>query len=123
MKANVEWDGYRWIAIAEGGGVTQAKQIEQLPARLVEVVKLMTGDVLAPEDVELVIDFPGADDAAEIRHERAELARREAETFKRLVRIVKELHRRGVSYRDIGVMCGISYQRAHQIADEALVDA
>ncbi len=36
MRAAVTWDDYSWVAVLEGGGVTQAKRLDQLPARLVD---------------------------------------------------------------------------------------
>ncbi len=123
-RAKVEWDGDgRWVATVAPNVFTQAKQIAQLRPRIAEVVKLMTGKDIDPDDVELDIDFPGAAVAAEVRCEREDLAAREAVVNERLATIVHELHRRGVSFRDIGVMCGISHQRAHQLADQPLVDA
>lgn len=53
MRAAVTWDDYSWVAVLEGGGVTQAKRLDQLPARLVEVVKLMTNETVAPDAIEL----------------------------------------------------------------------
>jgi hypothetical protein len=43
MIARVQhWDGFNWVAEPETGGVTQARRLDQLPARLSEVVELIT---------------------------------------------------------------------------------
>lgn len=113
--ANVEWDDYQWIAVPAVGGVTQAKRLDQLPSRVAEVVELMTGQVVDPSDVELVIDFPGADMAAAVREARGKIEEAEHEIAERTRAIVLELRDSGVTLRDIAVMVGVSYQRVHQL--------
>jgi hypothetical protein len=57
----VEWDGHYWVATPASGGVTQAKRLDQLPARLAEVIHLMTGEGVAPDGIDLDIHY-GDDD-------------------------------------------------------------
>lgn len=55
-------------------GVTQARQLDQLPERLADVYELMTGEAINPDEIELAIDSPGA--AAAVRANRSRLSRR-----------------------------------------------
>ncbi|MGI8753160.1 MAG: type II toxin-antitoxin system HicB family antitoxin [Acidimicrobiales bacterium] len=117
MRATVNWDGYSWVAVLDGGGVTQAKRLDQLPARLAEVVKLMTGQAVAPDAIELEIDYGdglGAR-AAELRSQRAELAAADERLVAESAAIIRALRSEGLSLRDIAVMTGVSYQRVHQL--------
>ena len=56
-RATVEWDGRYWVATPESGGVTQARRLDQLPARLAEVIHLMTGEDVVPSDIDLDIRY------------------------------------------------------------------
>jgi len=115
MKATVEWDGYNWVAVPEGGGVTQAKRLDQLPGRIVEVVKLMTGTAIDADDVDLDIDFPRADEAIALRTVRSELAVAEQSLIDNTKSVVIDLRDDGVCLRDIAHLTGISHQRAQQL--------
>ena len=114
MIARVHWDGFSWVAEPETGGVTQARRLDQLPARLSEVVELMTGAAVPAEDWDLDVTFEGplAQRAAAVRKMRDELDERERSV---LDETVGDLRDHGMSFRDIGTLTGISYQRAHQL--------
>jgi len=116
MKATVEWDGYNWVAVPEGGGVTQAKRLDQLPGRIVEVVKLMAGSDIDVDDVVLEIDFPWADEAIALRTKRSDLAAAEQSLIDSTKAVVVHLRDDGVCLRDIAHLTGISHQRAQQLA-------
>ena len=118
--ARVEWDGHRWVAVLDAGGVTQARQLDQLPARLAEVHVLMTGETINPDDIELEIDFPGAAAAAAVRADRARLSAAEAELAEATAATVAELRARDVSMRDVATMVGVSHQRVQQLAARAV---
>lgn len=115
-RARVEWDGRRWVAILDAGGVTQARQLDQLPERLAEVHELMTGSTISPNEIELDIDFPGAAAAAAVRADRARLSTAEVELAKATAETVAELRARDVSMRDVATMVGVSHQRVQQLA-------
>ena len=107
MIARVHWDGFSWVAEPETGGVTQARRLDQLPARLSEVVELMTGAAVPAEDWDLDVTFEGplAQRAAAVRKK----------LMKRATDIEGDLRDHGMIFRDIGTLTGISYQRAHQL--------
>jgi hypothetical protein len=118
-RARVEWDGRRWVAILDAGGVTQARQLDQLPERLAEVHELMTGSAISPHEIELDIDFPGAAAAAAVRADRARLSAAEAELAEATAATVADLRARDVSMRDVATMVGVSHQRVQQLAARA----
>lgn len=115
-RARVEWDGRRWVAVLDAGGVTQARQLDQLPERLAEVHELMTGEAIDADDIELDIDFPGAAAAAAVRADRARLSVAEVELAEATAQTVAELRSRDVSMRDVATMVGMSHQRVQQLA-------
>ena len=116
-QATVEWDGQYWVAIPDKGGVTQARRLDQLPARLVEVIRLMSGEHIEPSEIELDIRY---DDelgrlAAELRERRADLEAQEKEVAALTAKTARALRGRGMNLRDIGTLTGVSYQRIHQL--------
>lgn len=117
-RARVEWDGRYWVAVPDVGGVTQARRLDQLPSRVAEVLRLMTGEGVGAADVELDVHY---DDeglgrrAAELRDRRALLEVSEKELTELTAETAKALRQRGMSLRDIGTLTGVSYQRAHQL--------
>ena len=119
MKASVTWDDYRWVAVPDVGGVTQAKRLDQIPDRVVEVVKLITGDIIAASDVVLDVDWPGAEEAAALRAERAELETRDRQLVADTDDVVRRLRDSGLSLRDVATLTGVSHQRAHQLVQAA----
>jgi DNA-directed RNA polymerase specialized sigma subunit len=122
-RARGEWDGYNWVASIDGmpGAVTQAKRLDLIASRLVEVVKLISGKVISPDDITLI---PHIDDeidqaAEEIAELETSLHEVDAVLAERRRRVVQELRRRGFPLRDIGVIAHVSHQRVHQLLAEA----
>jgi DNA-directed RNA polymerase specialized sigma24 family protein len=96
--------------------VTQAKRLDQIPEQLSEVALLMTGTTVPTGDWELEIRYEGlGDDAAAVRHDRAELQLAERLLTERTREVVNALREHGVSLRDIGTMTGLTHQRVHQL--------
>lgn len=117
-RATVEWDGHYWVATPDSGGATQAKRLDQLPDRLVEVIQLMTGDTVDPESIGLDIHYDDEDlalAAADLRQRRADLEACEQELADRTAATARSLRARGMNLRDIGTLMGMSYQRVHQL--------
>lgn len=122
-RAQCEWDGYNWIATVDGlpGAVTQAKRLDLVADRLVEVVKLITGDFVRTDDIAIT---PHVDDeidqvAEEIAELESSLHEVDSALAERRRRVVQELRRRGFPLRDIGVIAHVSHQRVHQLLAEA----
>lgn len=117
MRAHVTWDGYYWVAVLDGGGTTQAKRLDQLPARLVEVVRLMTGETVPADEIGLDIDYGDGLGriAAELQSERVAAEAATQYLQERTVTLIRQLRASGVSIRDIGTMTGLSHQRVSQV--------
>jgi hypothetical protein len=111
------WVVYYWVATPQSGGVTQARRLDQLPARLAEVIHLMTGIDVDPSDIDLDIRYD--DDigrqTAELRERRADLEASEKELATLTAATARALRTRGMDLRDIGTLTGVSYQRVHQL--------
>ncbi len=117
MRAYVTWDGYSWVAVLEGGGTTQAKRLDQLPVRLVEVVKLMSGDTVGARDITLEVDYGDglAQAAAELRNERVAAEMTAQQVQQRTADVICQLRATGATVRDIATMTGLSHQRISQV--------
>jgi len=117
--AHCEWDGHNWTATVEElpGGFTQAKRLELIPGRVVEVVKLMDGTVIEPADVTLVPHLADdvADDADAVARLRADLEEIQRALADRQPRVIRRLRATGLTIRDIGTIVGLSPQRVHQL--------
>ncbi len=95
-RAIAEWDGYAWAATVVGQDhvFTQAKRLEQLPTRLSEVMRLMTGKRVAPGKWELDIRYDKlTDEAAQLKKMRAEVEEAEAQLAARTAKIARALRR------------------------------
>jgi hypothetical protein len=119
QRATAEWDGHWWVAVPAAGGVTQARRLDQLPAHIVEVISLMTGQKVDPTDVVLDVIYDGRK-ISDLRDRRAELATEEAALQQATVETARALRAKGMNLRDIAVATGVSHQRVHQLlADSA----
>jgi predicted RNase H-like HicB family nuclease len=120
--ATCEWDGYNWVAAVEevAGAFTQAKRLDLLPARLVEVIKLTTGKTVETDEIVLHphIDPDLDDTAAEIAALEEETAKLAEALAANRRKVARELKKRGFTLRDIGVIVRVSHQRVHQILGE-----
>ncbi len=121
-KVRAEWDGKYWVGIVEGGGLTQAKRLEQIAVHAVEVVKLMTGEIITAADVELEVVVPGTDigrAAAEIAELAATVEAGQEQLAKRRRETARALKAKGFSLRDIGAITRLSHQRVDQLLADA----
>ena len=97
--------------------VTMAANLKEVNAMASDLIEIMTGEQHPELDVhiELPKDVQSRLDAVrELRMQAGELEERAAREQSHAVR---ELHEAGITYRDIGITLGISYQRAHQLAN------
>jgi predicted RNase H-like HicB family nuclease len=117
--ATTEWDGYNWVAEIDEipGALTQAKRLDLIPGRLVEVLKLVTGKRVSEKDIRLDLndEGEGAELAAEVRALRADVQRLETVLNEKTPVAIRKLRKRGMSLRDVGALTGVSYQRVHQL--------
>jgi DNA-directed RNA polymerase specialized sigma24 family protein len=118
--ARCEWDTTGWWVVTVDGipnAVTQARRLGRVPADVVEVVKLATGEDVSPDEVEVVPVIAGeagelAGEAVSLRREAVELDQR---LHARTSAAARRLREEGFTVRDIGSVLGLSYQRAHQL--------
>lgn len=116
-----EWDDTGWWVVTVPdvlGAITQCRRLDQVPTDIAEAIGLITGTEPATDAIRLHWEVPGeagelADRARRLREEADRLAAEAGETAQHAV---QKLRARKFSYRDIGVMTKMSYQRAQQIA-------
>ena len=116
--AIAEWDGYNWIAqLTDYPGRSHRRDDwNSLAPRLVEVIKLVTGNKVKPKEILLDFDVPKVgDDAHEIRKLRETVAEIEEKLATKTARTVAALKKQGFTVRDIGTIVGVSHQRVQQL--------
>jgi predicted RNase H-like HicB family nuclease len=117
------WDedgGWVLTCPAVPGAVSQCARLEQAPGDMAEALTLMEAREVRPDEITVSWSVPGdlgavAGYAAELRARAEEV---EAQAARETRRAVRGLRNVGISYRDIGRMTGVSYQRAQQIGRE-----
>ena len=123
-RVNAEWDNAGWWVVTVpdvSGAITQSRRLEQVPNDAAEVISIQTGLEVDPSELEIVPivqDYDNDPSPAEVRQLRDEAEQLTAKAMDRTVTLVIRLHRRGFALRDIGLLAGISYQRAQQIVKE-----
>ncbi len=122
-NARAEWDDDGWWVITAPdvpGAISQCRRLDQAAENIAEAISLMVDQDVSPDHVTVDWDVSGA--AGELAHQASELRekaeRLAAEASEKAKIAVVELRGRKFSYRDIGVMTKMSYQRAQQIAEK-----
>ncbi len=116
--------GERWwiVSIPEVPGAhTQARHLREVEAMAREVVALMLEIPEDSFDLHVEIKIP-ADVRAELEISeklRRDAAARQREAARHLRLAVRRLRQRGLVYRDVGAMLGVSAARAKQLDSEA----
>lgn len=107
-------DGKYWcIDVPAVKRVTMAASIKEVDVMAKDLIEIMTGEkdpaiavhMHVPEEVAEALRLKKEAEAAE---ERARAKQREAAI---------SLHGKGLPFREIGALLGISYQRAHQLVN------
>lgn len=113
-------EGKWWMVhIPEIDGLTQARRLEEAPKMAREYIAVTLDLPQGQVSVSVsVIDVDGVNVTAEV--ERIEAERAEAEAARERAaedtrRLARTLAIKNVPVRDIGVILGVSYQRAHQL--------
>lgn len=122
VTAVAERAGRHWaVRVAELPGVfTQARRLDQVPAMVADAVASLTGVATA----EVAVDVrPVLAGELTDRLELARASRRRAEELasdaaRQLRAVARELAAAGLPERDIGVILGVSHQRAHQLLSD-----
>lgn len=124
FRVQAEWDETGWWVLTSPdapGAVSQCRRLEQAAADMAEAIGLITGHEVTEDHITLSWHVPGqAGQAAEAaRAERQQADQATARAVEHARAATGQLRQAGFSFRDIGYMLGMSYQRAQQIAGEA----
>jgi DUF2075 family protein len=112
-------EGHWWVVeVPELGHTTQARRLDKIAEMVRGLVQVFTDD--DPSSATVTVDVAFIDDNTRVEVElardsrtRAAAAQREAK--ERLTQAAQLLSAQGFSVRDIGVLLGLSYQRAQQL--------
>jgi len=121
-QVDVERDGKFWrVHVPQVGRSTQARNLREIEPMAVDLIVIMDDIQRSAFQLDVRIALPGdvrheLEEAAELR-EKAACAQAEAARLSRAA--AYRLHDLGLPLRDIGKVLGVSYQRAHQLVDEA----
>lgn len=120
-EATVERGERYWLATVDGVGMTQARNLREVPEMIQDLVATVLG--VAPDSfaVQWSISLP---ELVQEHLERAEALRKESkraqsESARELRLAAKTLRGQNLPLRDIGQVLGVSYQRAHQLVSSA----
>lgn len=117
VTAQCERSGRWWaVSIPEvPGAFTQARRLDQVPDQAADAVATLCDIPVDSINVTLSFDAPGV---AEVRAKQAEAQRVSMEASEAMRDLVRHLREEGLTVRDIGVILGVSPQRAQQLAAE-----
>lgn len=116
-KAKVERGERYWLVTVDGVGMTQARNLREVP----EMVRDLVATVLdvAPDSfrVQWAIELSPEvlQHLSRAQSLREESKRAQSEAAKELRLAAKTLREQNLPLRDIGEVLGVSYQRAHQL--------
>lgn len=115
---SAELEGRFWyVAIPALDGATQARHLREVDPMARDYIHNVTGE--PPESIELEVELVMPPEAREHLDRqaklRAEAAAKAVAASQEASAAAWELHSRGIPYRDIGALLGVSYQRAHQL--------
>ena len=112
-------EGRWWVVeVPELGHTTQARRLDKVEEMVRSLVQMFTDD--DPSSATVAVDVAFADDNTRVevelaRDSRARAAAAQREATERLAQAARLLSSQGFSVRDIGVLLGLSYQRAQQL--------
>lgn len=119
-QAEITRDGKWWmIHIPEVDGLTQARRLSEANQMAREYIALTTNTSIDNIKVETVIkeiaNLNIAEEMTIITQEREQAKKLESDSMERATELAKQLAAKEIPVRDIGVIIGQSYQRAHQL--------
>lgn len=113
-----EPDGRFWLLTVPAiDRVTQARNAKEIPVMAKELIEIMTGEADAEIEVQFALPESVRDHLANVERARAleEQSRRTAAEELRAAAQALRAHR--LSYQDVGLVLGVSHQRAHQLVN------
>lgn len=127
-RVDVERDGRFWyIRVPDVERSTQARtlrEVEPMARDLIAIMDEVPADSFGL-DVHIKLPRDVARELEESAALREQAARDQSEAARLLRNAACHLHSQGLPLRDVGIALGVSYQRAHQLVEEAkhLVEA
>jgi DUF2075 family protein len=112
-------EGHWWVVeVPELGHTTQARRLDKVEEMVRSLVQMFTDD--NPSSATVALDVAFIDDNTRVevelaRDSRTRAAAAQREATERLTQAAQLLSAQGFSVRDIGVLLGLSYQRAQQL--------
>lgn len=112
-------EGRWWVVeVPELGHTTQARRLDKVEEMVRSLVQMFTD--LDASSATVTVDVVFVDDQTRVevelaRDSRAHAVAAQHEATERLTQAAQRLSAQGYSVRDIGVLLGLSYQRAQQL--------
>jgi len=122
-QATVERDGAWWmVSVPAIDGLTQARSLAEAGKMARSLIAITLDIDPATFDVDIATGAIGGvpDVAVEvdaIKQLRERAASEEREATAKAAALAKNLAAQGITVRDIGVILGVTFQRAHQLAN------
>ncbi len=117
-EVTAEPDGRFWLLTVPAiDRVTQARNTKEIPTMAKELIEIMTGEANAVVEVRFALPESIRAHLANVDIARAaeEQSRRTAALELRAA--AQALRAQRLSYEDVGVVLGVSHQRAHQLVN------
>lgn len=120
FHANAYLDGNWWmVEIPEVNGLTQAKKLTEVTLMAREFIAVTLDIPIDSFEIELTIervhDLDVAQRVAKIQNEKALAAEYERQATEESQILARDLAKQKLTVREIGVILGVSHQRAHQL--------
>lgn len=118
----VRESGWWTVTVDEVPGLfTQTRRLDQIPAMVRDALALFPEITTNPAEatVDVVPEGETAQRASAAADLRDEARKMQAEATATLQSAASELSQRGLTYRDIGTLLGVSYQQAQKLAAAA----
>lgn len=120
FHANAYLDGKWWmVEIPELGGLTQARKLTEVTLMAREFIAATLDIPIDSFEFELTIErvheLDIAARVARIQREKAQAAELERQANQEAQALARELAEQSLTVREIGVILGVSHQRAHQL--------
>jgi hypothetical protein len=120
FQANAYLDGKWWmVEIPELNGLTQARRLTEVTQMTRDFIGVTLDIPVDSFEVEMTIervqDLDIAARVAKIQAEKAQAAELERIATQEAQALAQELANKNLTVREIGVILGVSHQRAHQL--------
>lgn len=105
------------------GLFTQARRLDQVPGMVADAASLLTGESASGFEVEVLTllqeDDPDHAALDQLRTDQKKLHELSNTVQQEAAGLASALHHKGITYRELGLILGVSHQRAHQLVAAA----